>query len=184
MKQEKELLEEIVEKETLFIGQVFDTQLWEVTLPNGKKARREAVIHHGGVTAFALSPDGKVPLVRQHRVVAGEILWELPAGKREKGEEPLSAMKRELREEAGLTANSWEHLLTFYPTPAYCTEEIHVFLAKDTSRVSQQLDEDEFLQVSFFTMEELKTMIHSGQIKDGKTLIGIFLALEKLGKIL
>ncbi len=177
---EKELTEKILLKETKFQGKIFDTQLWEVELPNGKKGQREAVIHSGGVCAFALREDGKVPLVKQHRVVAGEILWELPAGKKEKNENSLAAIQRELEEETGLKAANWEKLISFYPTPAYCSEIIDIYLATTTFLGRQCLDLDEFLEVDFFDIEEISNMIKTGKIKDGKTLVGIFLAIDRL----
>lgn len=179
---DENLLEKIIEKETIFEGKIFDTQLWTVELPNGQKALREATLHPGGVSAFVLCNDGTVPLVRQHRVVAGEVLWELPAGKIEKGEDTLEAIKRELEEEVGLRANHWEKMVGFFPTAAYCSEMIHLFFAKDTIKTQQCLDPDEFLQVAFFSVEQLLNMACSGEIKDGKTLIGIFLALNRIEK--
>lgn len=178
--EQKDILEQIVEKEKIFKGHIIEVEKWQVRLPSNKLAAREAVVHSGGVCAFALCPNGTVPLVCQHRVVAGEVLWELPAGKREKGEDPLQAIQRELEEEVGIRANHWEKLTSFYATPAYCTEVIHVFYAEDTWQTAQKLDTDEFLKVEFFPLEKVEEMALNGQIKDGKTLIGVFMALHKI----
>ncbi|NLB89735.1 MAG: NUDIX hydrolase [Clostridiales bacterium] len=179
-KKDQELREKITSKKTLFQGKIFDTELWQVVLPNGKTVSREAVIHPGGVSVFALCNNATVPLVKQHRVVGGDVLWELPAGKLEPSENPVEGIKRELEEEVGLVAENWEPLITFYPTPAYCSEQIHLFYANNIRKTKQHLDEDEFLQVHFFTLEELREMIRKREITDGKTLVGIFLAFEKM----
>ncbi len=177
MKDEK-LTEQIISKKRLFTGKIVNVETWQVALPNGNKATREAVLHSGGVSAFVLLNNGTVPLVRQHRVVAGQVLWELPAGKREPGEDPLEAMKRELEEETGLRAAHWQPMTSFYPTPAYCSEVIHLFYGEDTVETAQKLDEDEFLELAFFTQEQLKDMVFSGAVQDGKTIIGILMGLH------
>lgn len=112
-------------------------------------------------------------MVRQFRYPYGQILQELPAGKLEPGESPLTCGRRELEEETGFQAGSWESLGFFYPSPGYLDEVIHLYLAKDLRPTRQCLDEDEFLSVESVPFSEAICRCLSGEFSDGKTLVAL-----------
>lgn len=177
--------EEKLNSQTIFEGKVFTITLDEVRLENGKTARREVVHHGGGCGILAINEREEIAMVRQFRYAAGQEMLEIPAGKVEPGEPPLETARRELREEAGQLA---QNLLPFgrvLPTCAYCTEIIHLFLATGLSPCPQQLDEDEFLAVSWLPLQEVAQRILSGEIDDAKTVSAVLRAqaLLQSGKL-
>ncbi len=155
--------------ETLYEGKIINLHKDTVLLPNGNTSIREVVEHHGGVSAIALTEDNEIFLVSQFRYPNAHVLLEAPAGKLEKGEVPFEAIKRELKEEIGAVAKNYYSLGTFNPTPAYCSEIIHLYLATGLTFGEQQLDEDEFLNVEKVSLEKAVDMVLSGEITDGKT---------------
>lgn len=164
--------ETTVKKHTVFEGKIINVRRDEATLPDGKPCTREVVEHPGGACVLAVK-EGKVVLVRQFRYAYGEELLEIPAGKLERGEDPMLAAKRELEEEAGLIADSLEHLYTIYPTPGYTDEKIYIYEAKGVRAGHTHPDEDEFLDILFLPVEEVAEKIRSGEIKDAKTIIAV-----------
>ncbi|MCL2080984.1 MAG: NUDIX hydrolase [Oscillospiraceae bacterium] len=158
----------------VFSGRVFGVTVEDVLLPDGRTARKEIVRHSGGVCVLALLEDGPeplVPLVRQYRYGAAAETLEIPAGRLEAGEDPEECGRRELAEECGLLAESFVPLGTIYPTPAYCDEVIHIFLARGLSRTEACLDDDEFLSVEYVTLERLAELCRDGGINDAKTVV-------------
>ena len=122
-------------------------------------------------------------LVRQYRHAAGESLWEIPAGTAEPDEECEAGARRELREETGYSAGSWERLCVAYPTPGYCTEVVHLYLATGLQAGPQQLDEDEAIDVRSVSLDQAWEMQASGLIVDMKTLLAmLWLRLRKPGR--
>jgi ADP-ribose pyrophosphatase len=165
------LEERMVSSQTIFEGHLIKVTLDEAELPNGKLAGREVVYHPGGVTVLALGEDGTVPLVRQYRYPIQRLLLELPAGKLDKdAEDQLEAAKRELSEETGLEAEEWTYLGNMLFSPGFCTEKIHMYLARQLKKGSQHLDEDEFLNVETMTFDELFAQVMDGTITDAKTV--------------
>lgn len=156
-------------KNTIYQGKILNLRVDVAGLPNGKEAPREFVEHNGGVTVAAITDDAKLIFVRQFRYPYMEEVLELPAGKLEKGEDPLEAGKRELREEAGVTAEQYINLGEFYPSPGYTNEVIYLYGARDLTQVEQELDEDEFLNVEYISLDKAVDMVLSNEIKDGKT---------------
>lgn len=156
-------------KNTIYQGKILNLRVDVAGLPNGKEAPREFVEHNGGVTVAALTDNAKLIFVRQFRYPYMEEVLELPAGKLEKGEDPLEAGKRELREEAGVTAEQYINLGEFYPSPGYTNEVIYLYGARDLTQVEQELDEDEFLNVEYIPLDKVVDMVLSNEIKDGKT---------------
>ena len=156
-------------KNTIYQGKILNLRVDVAGLPNGKEAPREFVEHNGGVTVAALTDDAKLIFVRQFRYPYMEEVLELPAGKLEKGEDSLEAGKRELREEAGVTAEQYINLGEFYPSPGYTNEVIYLYGARDLTQVEQELDEDEFLNVEYISLDKAVDMVLSNEIKDGKT---------------
>ena len=139
--------EKRLSSETKFEGRVITVTLDRVELENGGTSTREVVRHHGGAGVAALNDEGEIYLVRQYRYALDRELIEIPAGKLEKGEDPLEAAKRELGEEAGLAAAEYRDLGYIIPTCGYCSEIIYLYAAKGLSPVGQHLDADEFLSV-------------------------------------
>lgn len=171
--------ETFLSNETIFTGRVFDVTLDEVRLENGDTARREIVHHHGGACVAALTEAGEVYLVRQYRYAMGQELWELPAGKLEKGEDPFTAAKRELEEECGLVADRYTDLGPIYPTVGYCTEMIWTWAATGLHETAMHLDEDEFLTPVKMPLDRAVEMVLSGEIKDSKTVAALLKLAEK-----
>ncbi len=161
--------------ENKFKGEILTLNLDTVELPNGKKAPREVVRHPGAVSVVALEGDDLI-LVRQFRYPVQEILWEVPAGKLDAGEEPEKCAKRELYEETGYKCEQMIHLTTFYTTPGFSDEIMHLYLATDLTPDQQCLDEDEFVTVEKVPLKKAIAMIGTGEIKDAKSIVGIYMA--------
>ena len=180
-----ELTEKKISRKIIYEGKIINVYNDTVLLPNGKETHRELVEHHGGVCVAALTDEGNLLFVRQFRYPYGRVLLELPAGKLEKGEDPLSAGMRELEEECGVVAEKVFPMGTVYPTVAYCTEIIHLFLAQGLSKTRQHLDDGEFLSVEEIPLKEAVKLVMNGEISDSKT-VALILKTEKLlaeGKI-
>lgn len=165
--------EKRLSSETKFEGRVITVTLDRVELENGGTSTREVVRHHGGAGVAALNDEGEIYLVRQYRYALGQELWELPAGKLEKGEDPFEAAKRELGEECGLTADYYTPLGEFYPTVGYDTEIIYMWVATGLHTTQMHLDDDEFLTPDRIPLAKAYEMVMSGEIKDGKTIAGV-----------
>ena len=181
----KDFTETTDEVNYLFKGYIVNLRKDRVLLPNGKTAPREYVEHRGGVAVLAVDEQGCIPLVRQYRYPLRSHLWEIPAGKLEIGEDPDVAIARELREEAGLEAGSIRPLGRFYATCGYSNEIIRLYLATDLTYVGAHPDEDEFLEIKYFTIDEVYEMCLSGAIEDSKTLVAIlkYKALQEKGTL-
>ena len=147
-----------------------------VTLPNGREASREIVRHPGGVGVLALDGDNQVLLVEQFRYAYNKPLREIPAGKLERGEDPREAGIRELREETGAVAGRFEPLGWIYPSPGYCDEVIHLYLARDLTFGETDPDEDEFLNLRRVPFDRMVELVLSGQVSDSKTVAAVLKA--------
>lgn len=174
--------EQTEEVQGIFNGNIITVHHDTVTLPNGAEAKREVVDHNGGVAVVGLTDDNEILLVRQFRYPYKETIYEIPAGKLEKGEDPLEAGKREFLEECGATAGVFEPLGEIYPTPGYCSEIIRLFYAENLEYTQQSLDDDEFLDVTKMPVNECIDKIMKNEIKDAKTIIGV-LKLKELKKL-
>lgn len=164
------LTEKKLSGETIYSGRIVSLEKDMVELENGRTAEREVVRHPGGVCVAALDEEGNTYLVRQLRYPYQEVLPELPAGKLDKGnEDPLEAGKRELREETGLIARNYYDLGKLYPSPGYCDEIIHLYAATGLTKASQELDDDEFLEVDQIKLDKAVEMVLEGAIRDAKT---------------
>lgn len=159
--------------EPIFEGRVISVTRDTVRLENGATSTREIVHHGGGAAVAALNEAGEITLVRQYRYALGRELLEIPAGKLERGEDPFEAAKRELSEEAGLTADTYRTLGQVIPTCGYCTEIIYLYAAKDLHEVAQHPDEDEFVSIVRMPLAEAVQRVLSGEITDSKTVSAI-----------
>ena len=176
------LKEERLSSENVYSGVLLQVFRDAIRLPDGKTATREVVRHIGAVCVVALTDDNEVIIERQFRYPFGRILTEIPAGKLDSSsEDPLDAAKRELKEETGYTADSWEYLGVYYPTVAYTDEIIHIYLARGLHSGAQKLDEDEFLQYEKVPLSALLADIAANRIEDGKTQLGLLKAARLLG---
>lgn len=175
---EKELMEQKISSEMIYQGRILNVRLDQVLLPNGNKSAREVVELSGAVTIVPVNQAGEVYLVRQYRYPVAELLLELPAGKMEPGESPETCARRELIEETGFTAEKCDYICEFYTTPGCVTEKMYLFLARSLVSGQQNLDEDEFLEVTSVSLDEAVEMIYNGTIKDGKTITGL-LAVQR-----
>lgn len=173
------LNETTISTKSIFTGRVISLQVDTVQLPDGNQAEREIVRHPGAVAVLA-EYNGKLLLVDQYRQAMGRRELEIPAGKLEKGEEPLEAAKRELEEETGYRAGKMTHLHSFYTSPGFADEIIHLFAATELTPGSIALDEDEFLEVHEVTLAEAQQHISEGWIADAKTLLAVYMWQMKL----
>lgn len=163
----------------IFRGKIVNLRVDEALLPNGKTAAREVVEHNGGVCVVALTEDNQIFMVKQFRYPYGEVIYEIPAGKRDsKQEDPLACGKRELREETGMTAERFIPLGELYPSPGYCGEILWMYAAVGLKSGENNLDEDEFLQVERLPLQRVVDMIMSGEIKDAKTQTAVLKVAE------
>lgn len=175
---EKELDEIYVpgSNEEVFSGRLLKVQRDHVTLPNGEDTTREYIRHPGAVAIVPVLSDGRVVLVKQCRYPINTLLWEIPAGKLDHGEneDPLECAKRELSEETGYEAEKWEKLLSIATTPGFSDEIIHLYKAEGLTKYAQHTDEDEFIGIQAFTPSELQQMVQSGVLYDAKTLCALY----------
>lgn len=169
----KNLMEKTIRRSTAFQGCLLRLDVDQVELPDGNTAPREYIRHPGGVGVVALTEQNEVLLVRQYRYPYGEILTEIPAGKRDPGEEPLVTGMRELEEETGYRAANYTPLGTLYPTPGCCDEVVYLYLATGLTAADAHPDEDEFLEVERCPLDEMVARVMAGEITDAKTQIGI-----------
>jgi ADP-ribose pyrophosphatase len=146
-----------------------------VRLPDGSESTRELVLHPGAAAILPILPDRRIILVHQYRHPVGQSLWEIPAGKLEPGEDPLTCAKRELVEETGYEAATWEELLSFYTSPGFTDEQITLFFACDLTKVAEPRP-GEITSQDLFEQHRLEKMIALGEIRDGKTMLALLLA--------
>lgn len=167
------LEEKTISSQTIFKGRIITLKNDEVLLPDESKASREFVEHPGGVCVVPLTDKNEVLMVKQFRYPYKEIVLEIPAGKKDPGEDPFTTGKRELKEETGATAEDYIDLGQLYPSPGYCGEIIWMYGAKGLSFGEVNPDEDEFLEVEKVPLQKAVEMIINGEIKDAKTQAAI-----------
>lgn len=166
---------ETLERKAIFEGKVVRLYLDRVRLPNGIEAEREVVLHWGAAGMVALDEEGQVFLVKQYRHATAEDLVEIPAGKLDAGEEPLACAQRELMEEVGYSAGEWAKLASFYTSPGFSDEVLHLYLARGLRSGQAKPDEDEFLEIIRMPLQEALSMVARGEIRDAKTVAGLAL---------
>lgn len=165
--------EKTIEREVIYKGKIFDVEKHVVSLPNGNTSVRELVYHNGAVAVLVIDESDKIVMVEQYRKAFESMSLEIPAGKLEKGEEPVSSAERELAEETGYTAESLEKIFSFYGAPGFCSERVDVYVAKGLSAGEMNLDEDEFLNVKRYSFDEAVALLDRGIITDAKTIMAI-----------
>lgn len=177
---DQEFAEACVRRRVVYHGKMVDFRADKIRLPNGMLAQREFMDHPGAVGVLPLLPGGLAVMVRQYRYPVAETTYEIPAGKLAKRENPLSCVRRELREETGYTARSIKPLLRYWPTPAFANELLHLYVARDLKPGRMSPDEDEFLTAEAIPVKRAIGWVFSGRIRDSKTVIAL-LACRALG---
>jgi 8-oxo-dGDP phosphatase len=170
---------ETMSSETLHTGKIFALRKDDVRMPGGKIVTREVVEHYGAVAVVALDDDGHIPMVYQYRHPFGRRLWELPAGLLDvNGEAPHLTAARELREEAGLQAQTWQVLVDMDSTPGFSDESVRVFLATDLTQVDrpEAHDEEADMTVQWYPIDEAVSRVFSGEIVNALAVAGILAA--------
>ena len=171
------LFEKQIKREEIFRGVALHVVKDEILLPDGRRSVREISLHNGAAAVIPILPDGRVIMERQYRYAHGRVMLEIPAGKLDTpDEDPLEAAKRELREETGAIAQKYTFLGKIAPSPALINEVIFVYMAEEISFGESDLDEGEFLEVEYYTLDKLYEMVMSGEITDAKTQIAILKA--------
>jgi len=174
--------EPTVESKTVYEGRIINLRVDTVRLPNGRLATREIAEHSHSVCVVPLDANGNVLLVRQYRKACEAELLEVPAGGMEMNEDPQEAVRRELQEEVGFTAETLQHLCSYWVSPGWCTEYMHSFLATDLRPASLSPDEDENISVERVPLDSIPELIQRGEIQDAKSIASLLLALRLLGK--
>lgn len=176
-----DLTEKTLASKTLFEGHIVHLMLDEAELPNGKPCTREVVEHPGGVAILPLDENGNVTLVRQYRYPYHMVVTELPAGKLERGEDHRLAALRELEEEVGAACDELTYMGCLYASPGFCTETLHMYLARGLRWGDCHPDEDEFLERLEVPFSTLVEQIMNNQISDAKTVAAVLKAKVLLG---
>lgn len=164
----------------VFTGRVIEVNIERVELPNGSTADLEIIHHPGGAAVVAVDTQRRVCLLRQFRHAANGWLWELPAGKIDNREPPLQTAQRELQEEAGCRAQRWESLGEYVSSPGVFTEVIHLYFATELTVTSASHEEHEVIEVHWKPFDDVLRMAHDGELRDGKSLVGIFRAAARV----
>jgi ADP-ribose pyrophosphatase len=167
----------VISSREVYHGPAFRVTADEVLEPSGVRTRRDIVHHSGSVVILAIEEEGgsesRVLLERQYRHAARQMLWELPAGRIDEGENDLAAAKRELLEETGYTASRWRRILHFYASPGFLAEAMNLYFARGLRPGPAQPEADEVIQVRMVLLSAAVRMVMRGTIKDGKTIAGI-----------
>ena len=174
---------ETASSETLYTGKIFALRRDHVRMPGGQEAVREVVEHFGAVAVVALDDDNKIPLVYQYRHPLGRRLWELPAGLLDvHGEPPHLTAARELKEEAGLEADTWQVLVDLDSTPGFSDESVRVYLATGLRQVGrpEAHDEEADMTLQWYPLAEAARKVLGGEIVNAIAVAGI-LAAQAVG---
>lgn len=173
---EKEILmvfeEKVLSSEMLYEGRIINLRKDKVTVVNGT-SYREVVEHNGGAVLLAVTDDHKMIMVRQYRRPADKVMFEVPAGKIDPGEDPIETAVRELKEETGYTAGKVKYLCRFYPSVGFSEEVLYLYLCTELTEGETEFDDNEALDIEKWDIDELHEMVMRGEIDDAKTLIAI-----------
>lgn len=171
--------EEILSTENIFDGRIVHLKVHDVRLPDGSTSKREIIYHQGAVAVVAIDDDNYILLVKQYRIGAGQVLYEIPAGILEPNENPEEAIIREMREETQYRPHSIEPIGGIYMTPGYTTEYIYLFYAQGYVHDPLDQDADEFVESIRIKFDEALKMIDNGEIVEAKTITAL-LKVERL----
>lgn len=173
--------EEFISSKLVFSGKLLHVHVDTVQMPNGKTTTREMADHQGAVAVVPVLPDGRIIFVKQFRYPMGTVMYEIPAGKIDPGEEPDHCVRRELSEETGYEADRWEYLAPIATTPGFTNEVIHLYAAYGLHAHRQHTDEDEFISVEAISLDRAMEMIADGTLYDAKSLAALgLMSLKKM----
>jgi ADP-ribose pyrophosphatase len=170
------------EEREIYAGRIVTLRLKYLPQPDGRRHLREIVEHAPGAAVVAVDDDGQVVLVRQPRPAVGARLLELPAGLLDPGEEPIDCARRELAEETGYSATRLEPLVTFYTSPGFSTELIHLFVATGLSAGAVAHDEEEEIELVRLPLEEAIHQVMASELSDAKTIAGLLAYARRPGQ--
>ena len=173
LKQKRLIQSGLIKSQLVYHGPLFDVRSDRVREPGGVIATRDVVVHYGSVVLLPVLDDGRILLVRQYRHAAGRFLWELVAGRTERGERPAAAAQRELIEETGYEGRRFRRLIEFFPSPGFVTERMVVYLAEGLKAGKARPEADEKIRVAAFRLADIENRIRRGAIRDGKTIAGL-----------
>jgi ADP-ribose pyrophosphatase len=160
--------------ETLFTSRIFTVVKKIITGRSGKQLERHIIVHPGAVVILPILHDGRIVMIRQHRVAVDETLIELPAGTLEPNEQPIATARRELIEETGYVAKTMTSIMTFFASPGFVREEMFLFKATDLIAGPTDMEDGEKIETIIIDLAEAIQMIDKGEIKDAKTIIGLY----------
>jgi 8-oxo-dGTP pyrophosphatase MutT (NUDIX family) len=167
-----------IERKLIYEGRVIQVSVDTVVLPNGIRVPLEIVRHPGGAAVVAVDAQRRVCLLRQYRHAAGGYIYELPAGKLESDEPPENTARRELVEEASVSAAHWTSLGAYFSSPGVFTEVIHLFLATGLTQAASNPEPDEVFQVEWWPLQLAVERARNGELADAKTVIGLLRAAD------
>lgn len=170
----------ILRSKMVYKGPVFGIRRDEIIEPGGMRVTREVITHPGSVVVLPVFPDGRILLIRQYRHATRQFLWELVAGRIDRGENPRKAAARELIEETGYRAKRFHVFLDVFPTPGLLEERMYILLAEDLTAGKAEPEEDEKITAQAFTQSELEQMIRRNKLRDAKSIAGILYYLRFL----
>lgn len=173
-----EFTEKTLKSELVYKGKIIDVLKDDVEISSGKKSVREVVEHSGGVVILALKDKDTILMVKQYRYPIKQTALELPAGKLEKGEDPFLAAKRELSEETGYEAKTWEQLGYIFTSPGFCDEKLYLYKAADLVCGDAHPDDGEIIEAYEYKISEVFDMIKNGEINDAKTICALMRGLK------
>jgi ADP-ribose pyrophosphatase len=169
----------LVQSDLIYEGGIINLRVDKLKLPDGRNLIREVVEHNGGVVIACRPKPDQIILIRQYRYSIDADLFELPAGRVEKGEQPLVAAQRELTEETGYHASNWREMARMYSAPGFCNELLYLYEATDVKFVGTHFDIDEEIEVHELSVGEAWKLVVDGKIEDAKTLAGLGLILQE-----
>ncbi len=164
--------EKTLSEERIYEGKIINLKKQKVTVKSGT-SYREIIEHSGGAVIIAVTGERRMAMIRQFRKPAGKVMFEVPAGKIDPGEDPMDAAIRELREETGYTASSVKYLTRFYPTVGYSEEVLYLYLMEGLTPGETDFDENEAIDMEDWSIDDLHQMVMRGEIDDAKTIIAI-----------
>lgn len=180
MTKEDSFQEKTLSSTYIYQGRVINLRQDRVNLPGGRETTREIVEHPGAVVILALTNEKKIVMIRQFRKPAEEVLWELPAGTIEPGEDLEKCARRELEEETGYYPRKVKKIITFFSTPGFCNERLTLFLVENLEKRNKNEEADEFIKVELIDLKEALRLVKENIIKDAKTIIGILYLASRI----
>ena len=179
---QKEMQANVLKSEIIYEGKAFGVRRDELIEPTGVHTVREVVTHPGSVVILPVLPDGRIVMVRQYRHATKQYLWELVAGRMERGENPKKGAQRELLEETGYRAKRFSVFLDVFPTPGFLEERMYLLLARDLTPGAAEPEEDEQIVVAAYTRRQLEQMMRTRKLRDAKSIAGLLFYFSFLEK--